>query len=109
MSNIKVAKTLPDNYDPLKDEVYMSPYMLLYFKDKLEEKLHEVLQKENQISHSSMDEPNRQPDHVDQGIVEELRFNDFALQEYEDSRRIEIEEAIQKIMNGSYGYCDGDR
>ena len=36
MTKPLIASKLPDNYDPLKDDVYMSPNMLRYFKDKLE-------------------------------------------------------------------------
>jgi len=50
-----------------------------------------ILQKENLISHSTMEEPNRQPD---QGIEEEIHFNDFMFLEYKNARRMEIEEAL---------------
>ena len=105
MNNSKSANTLPENYDPLQDEVYMSGYMILYFRQKLENMLIEILHKENEISHNLSENPNREADYVDQGTNEELMLQDFTLQEYEDKRRKEVEEALLSIENGDYGYC----
>jgi hypothetical protein len=45
MNNCKIALKLPENYNPLEDEVYMSPYMLRFFQNKLENMLNEILYK----------------------------------------------------------------
>ena len=105
MNNVKVAGILPDNYDPLKDEEYMSQYMLRYFKNLLANTLDKILQKEPQISHSIMEESIIRADYLDQGVEEELRHNEFTFLEFENIRRIETEEALDRINHGDYGYC----
>lgn len=100
-----LARGLPKGYDPQQDKDYMSPYMLRYFKDKLKNMLNEILKKENEISHSMLDEPYRQPDHVDEAASESLHFNEFMFQEHEDLLRHEVEEALGRINKGTYGYC----
>jgi DnaK suppressor protein len=96
----------PLSYDPLNDSEYMSKQMLNYFKDKLERMDKEILKKEASISLSLVDDPNREPDHVDQGTNEEIHIADFSLQEHEDQLRQEVELALKRIKEGTYGYCE---
>ena len=96
---------LPDQYDLTKDEVYMSPNMLNYFKNKLENMRQEILEKEHNISLSLMDNPNKEPDFVDRAVTEELIYDDFMFQEHEHKILIEINAALALIEEGSYGYC----
>ena len=96
---------LPDQYDLTKDEVYMSPNMLNYFKNKLENMRQDILEKEHTISLSLMDNPNREPDFVDRAVTEELIYDDFMFQEHEHKILIEINAALALIEEGSYGYC----
>lgn len=106
MNNSDIAPKIPDNYDPLKDEMYMSPYMLLYFQNKLETMLDEILRKEKEILDINTQESQKEADHVDQGIIEELRFQELALQKHEEEQKKEIIKALKKTKNGSYGYCE---
>lgn len=106
MNNSDIAPKLPDNYDPLKNEIYMSPYMLLYFKNKLEKMLEEILRKEKEIFDINTQEFKKEADHVDQGIIEELLFQEFALQIHGKEHKKEIIKALEKTKNGSYGYCE---
>ena len=96
---------LPDQYDLTKDEVYMSPNMLNYFKNKLENMRQDILEKEHTISLSLMDNPNKEPDFVDRAVTEELIYDDFMFQEHEHRILIEINAALALIEEGSYGYC----
>ncbi len=95
-----------NRYDPLTDSNYMSADMLFYFKNKLRKMQQAILNKETAISLSLVDNPNKEPDHVDQGTREELLYNDFMLQEHEDHALKEIEHALDRIAKGSYGYCE---
>ena len=81
MTKPLIASKLPDNYDPLKDDVYMSPNMLRYFKDKLE--------------------------HIreQQNVIEELHCDNLPLEESDYLLHQKIEEAICLIEKGCYGYC----
>lgn len=82
MAHSTIALKLPKNYDPLKDTVYMSPNMLLYFKKKLEHM------------------------HYNHDIIEELHCNDLCHQAREYRLRKEIDDALVRIEQGSYGYCE---
>ena len=105
MTQFSLAPKLPDNYDPLQDDIYMSPNMLLYFKDKLENMRQEILNKEHDISLSLMNNPNKEPDFVDQAVTEELVYDDFMFQEHENKILKEIDKSPALIEQGSYGYC----
>jgi len=41
-----------------------------------------------------------------QGTNEELYIEDFMFQEYEDQLWQEVELAIKRINDGTYGYCE---
>jgi len=82
MTHSKIALKLPNQYNPLEDSVYMSPNMLLYFKQKLE----------------SM--------RCNQSIIEELHYNNLLHHAYEYLLRKEIDSALVRIEQGTYGYCE---
>ncbi len=94
------------SYDPLNDPEYMSAEMLLYFKDKLMQMHNEMLEREKLISLSLLDAPNQEPDLVDRGVNEELRIEPFSYLEHEDQLRHEVESALQRMNEGTYGYCE---
>lgn len=96
----------PLSYDPLNDPGYMSEQMLDYFKNRLEKMDKEISKKEESISLSLIDDPNREPDHVDQGANEGIHIADFNLQEHEDQLRHEVGLALKRINEGTYGYCE---
>lgn len=77
MTKFRVAGKLPKDYEPLDDNVYMSPVMLLYFKKKLKIALR------------------------DQIIIEGLRG--YQVEDYFIHQ--EIQECLISIEKGSYGYC----
>ena len=92
-------------YDPLNDSVYMSPRMRRYFQDRLCQELQSLLEEEQLISSSFPENANREPDFVDQSTMDGLRFNHHKYQEHEQNLRHEVESALQRLADGSYGYC----
>lgn len=94
-----------DSYNPLKDDIYMSPNMLLYFQNKLENMRQEILSKEHDIFLSLIGNPNKEPDFVDQAVTEELIYDDFMFQEHENKLLKEIDDSLTLIQQGCYGYC----
>jgi DnaK suppressor protein len=97
---------LPSDYDPLDDPNYMSLKMLQYFENILNKMLDDICNKEHSISLSLMDNPTKEADHVDQGSQEEQHYNDFMYQEHEEHMRQEVEYALRRISNYTYGYCE---
>ena len=92
-------------YNPLKDSLYMSPRMRRYFQDRLYNELQKVLEEEHLLSLSFPEDANREPDFVDQSTMDGLRFNHHMYQEHEQNLRHEIEAALQRLADGSFGYC----
>jgi DnaK suppressor protein len=92
-------------YNPLKDSVYMSPRMRRYFQDRLYNELQKVLEEEHLLSLSFPEDANLEPDFVDQSTMDGLRFNHHMYQEHEQNLRHEIEAALQRLADGSFGYC----
>jgi DnaK suppressor protein len=93
-------------YDPKNDSVYMSPAMCNFFKEKLENLVSSILEKEKKISLSLMDDPVKEPDLNDRGTREETAFTDFVYQEHEEQLRQDALSALQRIKDGLYGYCE---
>jgi DnaK suppressor protein len=102
MVNEQVLNVSPsfDTYE------YISEEMLTYFKEYLQKKHEEILQKEEAISFSLLNEPIRMADSLDQSSSEEIHHEDFMIQEHEDYLRHEIESALQRIEEGTFGYCE---
>lgn len=100
------ASAFSSKYDPSDDPVYMSSMMLDYYRQLLMDIYRHLVEKERTISLSIQEDPNREADHVDEGVKEELRYQDFMLQEQEDHLRKEIEVALKRIDTGDYGYCE---
>jgi len=100
-----IASNLPKDYDPVTDNVYMSPNMLCYFKNQLEKMREEILNKAHEISLSLMGNPNKELDFVDQAVTDELTYDRFMFQEHENKLLKEIDDSLALMEQGEYGYC----
>lgn len=98
---------LPKNYRPTLREVYMCDKQLAYFKAKLinwrgelmdesQETLEHLRDVSNQDVGDEVDRASRESDHT-----LELRTRD----RYRKLQK-KIDQALQRIDDGSYGYCD---
>jgi DnaK suppressor protein len=83
----------------------MSLKMRRYFQDRLYNELQKVIEEERFLSLSFPKNVTREPDLVDQSTMDSLRFNHHMYQEHEQNLRHEIEGALQRLVDGSYGYC----
>ncbi|MFV9936473.1 MAG: RNA polymerase-binding protein DksA [Rickettsia endosymbiont of Haemaphysalis japonica] len=97
---------LPMGYKPSQDEEYMCPNHLEYFRQKLL-RWKENLLKESQETLNNLKEEN----------FKESDLNDCATHEIERAFELrsrnrycklmsKIEEALSRIKNGEYGYCE---
>ncbi len=93
------------NYSPRHDLEYMSVAMQNYFRNRLRNELKNLIATEPDFCAALQDESAKEPDFVDQSSAETLRFNHYVYHEHEVHHRHEIEAALQKLDNGSYGYC----
>jgi len=97
---------LPLDYQPENDTQYMAAAMLLYFKNKLEDIKKQFQDKTAQIKEEVQGLYHREPDPMDESVNEELIYQDSSLRTYDEQRLQEIEAALQRIAEGSYGYCE---
>jgi DnaK suppressor protein len=96
----------PLPYNPLADPVYMSPAMLAYFEEKLMALLAKLKKQSSDTLLHALPNITRESDYIDQGTNEELRQHQSIFQEHEDRLRHQIEAALKRIGDGSYGYCE---
>lgn len=83
----------------------MSEQMLTYFKQILTTLYQEILNKEKEIAESLM-ESYKEPDRIDQSVKEEQNNVTVAYQEHEGQLLHEVENALERINNKTYGYCE---
>ncbi len=93
------------DYDPTIDNKYMSVAMQAYFKNKLKSKLADLIKEEPKFYSSMQENSAKEADFLDRGVSETLRFNNYIYHEHEVHHRREIEAALQRLVDGSYGYC----
>ena len=96
----------PDNYKPNENEPYMNPIMLAYFEKKLFDWKERLLQESSDIQRAIEESTERMPDFVDEGVVEVTRKTEYYIAKQDLSLMEQIDYAIERINNGSYGYCE---
>ena len=98
--------TIPANYRPSDKEEYMSSQQLDYFKEKLL-KWREDLQKESTETLMHMkEEVVNEPDVNDRASTETDRSFELRTRDRERKLIMKINQALQRIEDGSYGYCE---
>jgi DnaK suppressor protein len=93
------------SYNPLEDSTYLSEEMVNYFKNQLMQMHADIVKKDAEIFLSYLDNTNREPDRIDQATNEGLHMQDFIFQEHGSHLRHEVEFALMRIEDGTYGYC----
>lgn len=97
---------LPSVYTPSEEEPYMNPGQLEYFKQKLLRWREKLIQELDETISSLKDESFREIDLLDQGALETSMS--LRLRSRERDRKLirKIDDALERIRNGSYGYCE---
>ncbi len=98
---------LPPGYQPSGDEEFMNPKQVAYFRRRLEE-TRASLQRELAASQllEVEDDSSREGDQTDHASADSER--EFLVQNRERVQMLlrQTEQAIARIDNGTYGYCD---
>ena len=98
---------IPKNYKPSKKEKFMNPTMKKYFRLKLINWKNNLLKESsNTLNNLQKEENVRRPDLADR-VTEEIERS-FELRTRDRERKLitKINEAIKRIEDGSYGYCE---
>jgi DnaK suppressor protein len=97
---------LPPDYKPSEKEKFMNPVMLEYFRQKLLRWRAELLE-ESKETISEMQEDNLQmPDIADRASAETDHRLELRARDRERKLISKINAALEKIEDGSYGYCE---
>ena len=97
---------MPDGYRPSNTEVFMNPLQVEYFRSKLLQ-LREAAQRElDGATAVGADDGAREGDQADQASAAVDREFGIVNRERTQSLLNQIEQALVRLDNGTYGYCE---
>ena len=97
---------LPKNYKPTQKEKFMNAKMKEYFRQKLESWKKDLLKESSQTLNNLQNENEAKPDITDRASEEIDRSFELRTRDRERKLINKIDAALQRIEDGSYGYCD---
>ncbi len=97
---------IPKNYKPTQKEKFMNAKMREYFKLKLINWKSELLKESSQTLNNLQNENEAKPDITDRASEEIDRSFELRTRDRERKLINKIDAALQRIEDGSYGYCD---
>ena len=97
---------IPKNYKPTQKERFMSAKMKEYFKQKLLNWKNELLKESSQTLNNLQNENETKPDLTDRASEEIDRTFELRTRDRERKLINKIDSALQRINDGSYGYCE---
>ena len=97
---------LNKNYKPSQKEKFMNAKMKEYFRQKLVSWKKELLKESSQTLNNLQNENEAKPDITDRASEEIDRSFELRTRDRERKLINKIDAALQRIEDGSYGYCD---
>ena len=97
---------LPKNYRPTQKEKFMNAKMKEYFRQKLVSWKKDLLKESSQTLNNLQNENDAKPDITDRASEEIDRSFELRTRDRERKLINKIDAALQRIEDGSYGYCD---
>ena len=97
---------IPKNYKPNQKEKFMNAKMKEYFKQKLMSWKKDLLKESSQTLNNLQNENEAKPDITDRASEEIDRSFELRTRDRERKLINKIDAALQRIEDGSYGYCD---
>ena len=94
------------NYKPTQKEKFMNAKMKEYFKQKLLSWKNELLKESSQTLNNLQTDNEAKPDITDRASEEIDRSFELRTRDRERKLINKINSALQRIEDGSYGYCD---
>lgn len=93
-------------YRPSEDEAFMSERQLDYFKHKLHAWKDDILRESRETVAHLQKETENHPDLADRASSETDRALELRTRDRQRKLISKIEEALRRIEEGSYGYCE---
>ena len=94
------------HYRPSDNEDYMNEKQLAYFREKLLAWRAELEEESIKTLHHLQEEPHNEPDVNDRASTETDWAIELRTRDRERKLIVKIDEALERISNGSYGYCE---
>jgi len=94
------------NYKPTQKEKFMNAKMKEYFKNKLLDWKNELLKESSQTLNNLQSDNEAKPDITDRASEEIDRSFELRTRDRERKLINKINSALQRIEDGSYGYCE---
>ncbi|MEZ5930485.1 MAG: RNA polymerase-binding protein DksA [Alphaproteobacteria bacterium] len=101
-----MSDLITEDYRPSEDEPYMNERQLEYFRNKLMSWREEILRGSSETLKQLKEEDNRLADMSDWASFETERSFQLRARDRERKLLSKIAAAIQRIEDGSYGYCE---
>ncbi|MDO8605311.1 MAG: RNA polymerase-binding protein DksA [Phaeospirillum sp.] len=98
--------TLPPDYRPAEDEPFMTENMKEYFRQKLLRWRAELLRESDETLQHLQEGGMQEPDIADRASAEADRALELRTRDRERKLISKIDAAMQRIEDGSYGYCE---
>lgn len=97
---------LPTNYHPTDDEPFMNEHQALYFKKRLLNWREQLLRESSETIHHLQEDLQTEADLIDVAANEVDRNIELRARDRERKLISKIDEALRRIDEGTYGYCD---
>ena len=98
--------TLSPDYAPSDDEEFMNPMQLEYFRQMLLNWRSELIQEAGETLNNLNSGNLQQPDMADRASLETDHQIELRTRDRERKLIIKIDEALSRIDNGTYGFCE---
>ena len=100
-----MSVTLSPDYTPSEDEEFMNPMQMEYFRQMLLNWRSELIQEAGETLNNLNSGNLQQPDMADRASLETDHQLELRTKDRERKLIIKIDEALSRIENGSYGFC----
>jgi DnaK suppressor protein len=101
-----MTSELPGGYKPTETEPFMNPRQIEYFRQRLLTWREQLLHESSETIHHLQEVPQAEPDLIDSAANETDRNIELRARDRERKLINKIEEALRRIDEGTYGYCD---
>ena len=98
--------TLSPDYAPSDDEEFMNPMQLEYFRQMLLNWRSELIKEAGETLNNLNSGNLQQPDMADRASLETDHQIELRTRDRERKLIIKIDEALSRIENGTYGFCE---
>jgi DnaK suppressor protein len=106
MAAAKKTKSLPENYTPSEDEPFMNDLQRAYFRQKLVDWRDEIMRSTKETLKHLQNDSEPHADIADRASSESERALELRARDRQRKLIAKIDEALGRIDDGSYGYCE---